>query len=110
MKYDLNKGLTKLLQNKYMKKFDRVICDPPFDIKLDVLASNIDELLKTDDKSVAYVVFPSSRKTHLKNAMVEKGLFINEENGNIGIVYAKPPKIVRVHGRDAIQLYKFTYH
>lgn len=109
VKYDLKKGLTKLLQNKYMKKFNIVVCDPPFDIKLDILASDIDELLKTDNKSVAYVIFPSSRETHLKNAMMRKGLMLNEVDEKIGIVYAKPPKLVRVHGRDAIQLYKFTY-
>lgn len=109
VKYDLKKGLTKLLQNKYMKKFDIVVCDPPFDISLDILASDIDELLKTDNKSVAYVIFPSSRETHLKNAMMRKGLNLNEVDEKIGIVYAKPPKLVRVHGRDAIQLYKFTY-
>ena len=32
VKYDLNIGLTKFIQNKYANKFDRVICDPPFDI------------------------------------------------------------------------------
>lgn len=109
VKYDLNIGLTKLLQNKYMKKFDRVICDPPFDIKLDVLASDIVELLKEVPGSTAYVVFPASRKVSLVNAMKTKGLIFIEDIDKLCIEYAKPPKIVRVHGKDAIQLHKFTY-
>ncbi len=109
VRYDLNIGLTKFLQNKYSKKFDRVICDPPFDIKLDVLANDIVELLKQCEKSVVYIVFPNSRKTKLINTMKTKGLLLNEENEKISIKYAKPPKIVRVNGKDAIQLYKFSY-
>lgn len=109
VKYDLNIGLTKLLQNKYSKKFDRVICDPPFDIKLEVLAKDIIELLKQSKESIVYIVFPSSRKISLVNAMKTKGLLLEEEREKMIIEYAKPPKIVRVNGRNAIQLYKFTY-
>ncbi len=109
VKYDLNIGLTKFLQNKYSKKFDRVICDPPFDIKLDVLANDIIELLKQDRKSVVYIIFPNNRKISLINAMKARGLLLEEETQKICIEYARPPKIVRVNGKDAIQLYKFTY-
>lgn len=109
VKYDLNIGLTKFLQNKYLKKFDRVICDPPFDIKLDVLANDIVELLKQDRKSVAYIIFPNNRKISLINAMKVRGLLLEEETQKISIEYARPPKIVRVNGKDAIQLYKFIY-
>ncbi|HAR87280.1 MAG TPA: hypothetical protein DCR69_16295 [Clostridium sp.] len=109
VKYDLNTGLTKFLQNKYSKKFDRVICDPPFDIKLDVLANDIIELLKQDRKSVVYIIFPNNRKISLINAMKARGLLLEEETQKICIEYARPPKIVRVNGKDAIQLYKFTY-
>ncbi len=109
VKYDLNIGLTKFMQNKYAKKFDRVICDPPFDIKLDVLANDIVELLKESDKSDVYVVFPNSRKISLVNAMKTKGLKLNEEMEKISIEYAKPPKIVRINGKDAIQIYKFNF-
>ena len=109
VKYDLNAGLTKFLLNRYMKKFDRVICDPPFDIKLDVLANDIMELLKPVESSIVYIVFPNSRKVSLVNAMKAKGLLLKEEMEKVSIEYAKPPKIVRVYGKDAIQLYKFTY-
>ena len=109
VKYDLNTGLTKFLQNRYMKKFDRVIGDPPFDIKLDVLANDIVELLKQDRKSVVYIIFPNNRKISLINAMKARGLLLEEETQKISIEYARPPKIVRVNGKDAIQLYKFTY-
>ncbi|WP_346877253.1 hypothetical protein [Clostridium sp. UBA5712] len=109
VKFDLNIGLTKFLQNKYLKKFDRVICDPPFDIKLDVLANDIVELLKQDRKSVAYIIFPNNRKSSLINAMKVRGLLLEEETQKISIEYSRPPKIVRVNGKDAIQLYKFIY-
>lgn len=109
VKYDLNVGLSKFLLNRYIKKFDRVICDPPFDIKLNVLANDIIELLKPVESSVLYIVFPDSRKVSLVNAMKAKGLLLKEEMEKINIEYAKPPKIVRVYGKDAIQLYKFTY-
>jgi hypothetical protein len=108
VKYDLNIGLTKFLQNKYLKRFDRVICDPPFDIKLDVLANDIVELLKQDRKSVVYIIFPNNRKVSLINAMKARGLLLEEETQKISIEYARPPKIVRINGKDAIQLYKFT--
>ncbi|MDF2588660.1 MAG: hypothetical protein K0S41_2501 [Anaerocolumna sp.] len=49
VKYDLYKGLSKLLYNKYLHKFNKVICDPPFNIKLDILANDIDELLKQEN-------------------------------------------------------------
>jgi len=90
-------------------KFDRVICDPPFDIKLDVLANDIVELLKQDRKSVAYIIFPNNRKSSLINAMKVRGLLLEEETQKISIEYSRPPKIVRVNGKDAIQLYKFIY-
>ncbi|MEW8994647.1 hypothetical protein [Clostridium sp.] len=108
VKYDLNIGLTKFLRNKYLKKFDRVICDPPFDIKLDVLANDIVELLKQDRESDVYIIFPNNRKISLINAMKARGLLLEEEIQKMSIEYARPPKIVRVNGKDAIQLYKFT--
>jgi len=108
VKYDLNIGITKFLQNKYLKKFDRIICDPPFDVKLDVLANDIVELLKQDRKSIVYIIFPNNRKISLINAMKARGLLLEEETQKISIEYARPPKIVRVNGKDAIQLYKFT--
>ncbi|WP_346929435.1 hypothetical protein [Clostridium sp.] len=108
VKYNLNGGLTKFLRNEYLKKFDRVICDPPFDIKLDVLANDIIELLKQDRESVVYIIFPNNRKISLINAMKARGLLLEEEIQKMSIEYARPPKIVRVNGKDAIQLYKFT--
>jgi hypothetical protein len=109
VKYDLNIGLSKFAKNRYLKKFDRVICDPPFDIKLEVLAKDIVELLAESKKSITYIVFPSSRKVSLINAMKTKGLQLVEVAEKITIEYAKPPKLVRVNGREAIQLYKFMY-
>jgi hypothetical protein len=109
VKYDLNTGLTKLMQNRYRKKFDRVICDPPFDINLEVLAKDIDELLIEREGSIAYVVFPNKRKNSLVNAMKTKGFRLNEMEDHLCIEYAKPPKLVRINGKDSIQLYKFTY-
>lgn len=109
VKYDLNTGLTKLLRNRYANKFDRVICDPPFDIKLEVLAKDILELIKLSDKSIVYIIFPSCRMASLVNAMKIQSLILSEEREEMIIEYAKPPKIVRVNGRNAIQLYKFTY-
>lgn len=111
VKYDLHVGLTQFVKNRYEKKFDTVICDPPFDINLKVLARDIVELLKEEEDSVVYVVFPQSRKASLANAMAEKGLHIVEEEENsILIEYSRPPKIVRVNGKQAIQVYKFTYN
>lgn len=109
VKYDLNKGLTKYIQNKYTHKFDRVICDPPFDIKLDQLAYDIYELIKIDEKSAVYIVFPDSRKISLFKEMQKRGLIYIQEGEHITIEYAKPPKIVRVNGKSAIQLYKFAF-
>ena len=109
VKYDLNTGLTKLLQNRYARKFDRVICDPPFDIKLDVLARDIVELIKNKEGSIAYIVYPESRRISLINAMRSKGLQMDDKIEAIDIEYAKPPKLVRTHGKSAIQLFKFTY-
>lgn len=110
VKYDLNTGLTKFIQNKYRKKFDRVICDPPFNINLNTLAKDIAELLKESDNSVVYIIFPDSRKISLVNAMKAEHLLLSKENISINIEYAKPPKIVRIYGKQAIQLYKFTYN
>jgi hypothetical protein len=109
VKYDLNKGLTKFMQNKYSHKFDRVICDPPFDIRLDLLAYDIYELLKRNEKSAVYIIFPESRKVSLFKEMQKRGLSYVPESENITIEYAKPPKIVRVNGKRAIQLYKFAF-
>lgn len=107
VKYDLYKGLTKFTANKYAHSFDTVICDPPFDIKLDILAEDIVELLKNNDKAIAYVIFPSKRSISLINSMELKGLTLVQDDNTIIIEYAKPPKIVRVNGRSEIQLYKF---
>lgn len=108
VKYDLNKGLTKFVRNKYANKFDRVICDPPFDINLNTLAEDIQELIRLKDSSTVYVVFPDSRRVSLINSMRLKG-FIYNDSEKITIEYARPPKIVRVGGKNAIQLYKFIY-
>lgn len=107
VKYDLNTGLTKFTERKYANKFDMVICDPPFNIKLDVLARDIAQLLKTNTKAFAYVVFPQERKQSLINAMKYEGLLLVEDDIDIEIEYGRPPKLVRVQGKDAIQLYKF---
>lgn len=109
VKYDLYKGLTKLLYNKYLNKFDSLICDPPFNIKLDVLSNDITELLKHEKSSIAYIVFPSKQKACLVNAMKMKGMHLLDDPDVISIEYAKPPKIVRLYGREAIQIYKFSY-
>ncbi|HWT76880.1 MAG TPA: hypothetical protein VN258_19440, partial [Mobilitalea sp.] len=109
VKYDLYKGLTKLMHNKYLNKFDHVICDPPFNIKLDVLSNDITELLKHDKSSIAYIIFPRKQKAGLVNVMKMNGMHLIEDPDQISIEYAKPPKIVRLYGRDAIQLYKFSY-
>ena len=109
VKYDLNKGLTKFVRNKYANKFDRVICDPPFDIDLNTLAEDIEELILLNNKSTAYVVFPDSRSVSLINSMKSKGFIYMKDSERITIEYARPPKIVRVGGKNAIQLYKFIY-
>lgn len=109
VKYDLNKGLTKFVRNKYVNKFDRVICDPPFDIDLNTLAEDIQELIRLNNKSTAYVVFPDSRSISLINSMKSKGFIYMKDSEVITIEYARPPKIVRVGGKNAIQLYKFIY-
>jgi hypothetical protein len=109
VKYDLYKGLSKLLYNKYLNKLDKVICDPPFNIKLDNLSNDIDELLKRDNNSIAYIVFPCKDKAKLVNAMKKKGFYLADEPNQISIEYTRPPKIVRLNGKDAIMLYKFTY-
>lgn len=109
IKYDLYKGLTKLLYNRYLNKFDRVICDPPFNIKLDILSKDIAELLKHDKRSMAYIIFPNKDKARLVHAMKKSGMYLMDEPNQISIEYTKPPKIVRIHGKDAIQLYKFSF-
>lgn len=109
IKYDLNKGLTKLLYTRYLNKFDRVICDPPFNIRLDILAKDIVELLKHDKSSMAYIVFPNKDRASLINAMKRSGMYYIDEPNLINIEYARPPKIVRIHGKDAIQVYKFSF-
>ncbi len=109
VKYDLYQGLTKLLQNKYARRFNTIICDLPFDIDLKVLSNDIIELLKPERNSAVYIVFPAKQKAVLIHAMESKGLHIFEKDEKIIIEYAKPPKIVRVNGREAIQLYKFIY-
>lgn len=107
VKYDLNTGLTKFTQRKYANKFDVVICDPPFNIRLEILAKDIAELLKHNRNSIAYVVFPEKNRVSLINAMVSEGLYLSEDKNNIDIEYGRPPKLVRIHGKQAIQLYKF---
>jgi uncharacterized pyridoxamine 5'-phosphate oxidase family protein len=109
VKYDLYTGLTEFTKRQYAKKFDVVICDPPFDVKLDALAFDIDELLKSNKNSTAYVVFPEHRKASLINAMKLKGFVPIDEENRMVIEYGKPPKLVRVYGKDAIQLFKFIY-
>ncbi len=69
----------------------------------------IKELLKQHKESIVYIVFPHSRKTSLINAMKAKGLVIRDESLNTCIEYVKPPKIVRIYGKQAIQLYRFSY-
>ncbi|HEX2945597.1 MAG TPA: hypothetical protein VHT96_06550 [Clostridia bacterium] len=108
VKYDLEKGLTKFQLNKYARKFNTVLCDPPFDINLDVLARDIVELIGMKEAGIAYIVFPESRKNSLIRAMKAKGFLYSEGSANICIEYVKPPKIVRIHGKQAIQLYAFA--
>lgn len=107
VKYDLYTGLTKLLQNKYQHRFDTVICDPPFNMNLNKLAEDIVELIKPSKDSVVYVVFPRGRKASLVSAMKIKGLKLIESCEKLSIEYACPPKLVRMEGRDAIQLFQF---
>ncbi|MDF2542467.1 MAG: hypothetical protein K0S47_2185 [Herbinix sp.] len=109
VKYDLYKGLPKLLYNKYFNKFDTVICDPPFNIRLDELTKDIDELLIQDKKSKVYIIFPSKDKARLVSAMKVKGFYLVDDADQICIEYARPPKIVRMNGKEAIQLYMFSY-
>lgn len=109
IKYDLHKGLTKLLYTRYLNKFDRVICDPPFNIRLDILSKDVAELLKNDNSSIAYIIFPNKDKASLINAMKRNKMYLIDEPNQISIEYARPPKIVRIHGKDAIQLYKFSF-
>ena len=97
------------MYTRYLNKFDRVICDPPFNIKLDVLSKDIAELLKHDNSSMAYIVFPNKDKASLINAMKIIGMYLVAEPNHINIEYARPPKIVRIHGKDAIQVYKFSF-
>ncbi len=108
VKYDLDTGLTKLLHKKYEHKFNRIICDPPFDINPGVLAADIAELIRQESGSTAYVVFPAKRKAGLVNAMKAAGLIYREDNTGICVEYAKPPKLVRVNGKAAIGLYEFV--
>jgi len=108
VKYDLNTGLTKLTKSKYGGKFDRVICDPPFDINLDYLARDIEELLGDRKECTAYVVFPQDRSISLKNSMELRGFTYHGDVSDILIEYSKPPKLVRLQGKQAIQLYKFV--
>lgn len=107
VKYDLNTGLTKFTQSKYANKFDVVICDPPFNIRLEILAKDVAELLKHNRDSIAYIVFPEKNRISLINAMISEGLSLSEDKNNIDIEYGRPPKLVRIHGKQAIQLYKF---
>jgi hypothetical protein len=41
--------------------------------------------------------------------MKTKGFRLSEMEEHSDIEYAKPPKLVRIDGKDSIQLYKFTY-
>lgn len=107
VKYDLNIGLTKFTYGKYIHKFNVVICDPPFNVNLDILAKDIQELIKLEVSSIVYIVFPEVRKISLIRAMERNGLIISEEGKPIVLEYAKPPQVVRINGKKAIQLYKF---
>ena len=106
VKYDLYKGLHKLTVRKYGKKFNTVICDPPFNVDLDVLAKDIYELILNAVDSCIYVVYPRSRASLLCNAMKKKSMHLTECELNT-VEYSKPPKLVRQEGADAIKLYKF---
>jgi hypothetical protein len=66
-------------------------------------------LLKPDKNSIAYVVFPEHRKASLINAMKLKEFSLVDEESRMVIGYGRPPKLVRVYGKDAIQLFKFIY-
>lgn len=106
VKYDLYKGLNNLTVRKFGKKFNTVICDPPFNIDLNVLAKDIYELISNSSDSLIYIVFPKSRISLLNNAMKNKSMHLIESYDYM-IEYSKPPKLVRMEGADAIQLYKF---
>ncbi len=106
VKYDLYKGLNKLTERKYGKKFNTVICDPPFNIDLDVLARDIYELIINSMHSSIYVVYPKNRGSLLCNAMKKKSMYFDDYDFGI-VEYSKPPKLVRQEGIDAIKLFKF---
>lgn len=107
VKYDLCTGLTKFTRSQYANKFDTVICDPPFDINLDILARDIYELAKSSKSCDIYVVFPEHRKISLINSMKNRGFVLSQDKINIDIEYGRPPKLVRLYGKQAIQLFKF---
>lgn len=106
VKYDLNKGLNSLTVRKYGKKFDTLICDPPFNISLTRLATNVQELISNASESRIYIIYPRNRRNLLVNAFKTEGFYLYQE-GRIAINYARPPKLVRMEGKDAIQLYEF---
>lgn len=106
VKYDLNLGLNPLIRRRYEHKFDTVICDPPFNIKLDCLAKDIKELIKLNAVSKAYVVYPKNREGLLCQAMERLGFM--HQSFDFGLVeYIKPPKLVHIEGKDAIRVYQF---
>ncbi len=106
VKYDLYKGLNQFTERKYGKRFRTVICDPPFNVDLDVLAKDIYELIQDTANSNVYVVYPRKRASLLFNAMQKKSMYVTECELDV-VEYSKPPKIVRQEGQDAIKLYKF---
>jgi tRNA1(Val) A37 N6-methylase TrmN6 len=109
-KYDLKVGLHRLIKNKYNFKFDTVICDPPFTkIKPNILARDIHELLKVDN-GTAYIIYPAKDIAKLKREMDKLGFQLEEDWEKPTINYAQPPKMVRIHGVQAIQVYKFVYN
>lgn len=107
VKYDLYRGLNKINYRKYANRFDTVICDLPFNMNLDVLADDIYELLNHSLQCEVDVIYPQSRSASLRNAMRKRKMMLAEV-GFMPIEYARPPKLVRYEGPEAIQIYRFS--
>lgn len=107
VKYDLYKGLNPLTKRKYSGVFNTVICDPPFNLDTSLLARNCSELIKADENSRVYIVFPESKKGILINSMRTFGFTLDGNLDGIDIQYSTPPKIVRWYGKKAIGLFQF---
>ncbi len=107
IKYDLYAGLTKVNYRKFANKFSTVICDPPFNVDLSVLARDIYELVNHSKESKIFLIYPKCRLSLLRNAMSKQRMHL-VESGFQTIEYMQPPRIVRYEGVEAIQIYRFA--